>query len=129
MPALLVRELEDLSFKREAAIIKIMGRSTAACNMPHQTEATRSEALNLAALIVYRLFGDTQRRTQCYGRAFFGGLPLKHGLGLVSNADSRLQFLSSVASPMRSIIVKSASVKGNCERNFFDGSELQSFGA
>jgi hypothetical protein len=53
-----------------------MGRSITACNMPHQTGVTRSEALNLAAFLVYRTFGDTLRRNQCYGRAFFGGLPL-----------------------------------------------------
>jgi hypothetical protein len=45
--------------------------------MSHQTEATRSEALHLVNLLVYRLFGDGLRSTQCLGRAFFGGLQLK----------------------------------------------------
>ena len=114
----LVRELEALGYKREAIIIKILGQSIEAWSMPHQTEVTRSEALHLVTLLVYRLFGDGLRSTQCLGRAFFGGLPLKQWLDLVSNADARMQFLRSVASPLRSIIVESASGTGSCESRF-----------
>jgi hypothetical protein len=86
--------------------------------MPHQTEATRSEALHLVTLLVYRLFGGGFRSTQCLGRDFFGGLPLKQWPGLVSNEDARLQILSSVASQLRRIIVESASGTGSCESRF-----------
>jgi hypothetical protein len=55
----------------------------------HQTEATRLEAINLVALLVYRHFGGSLRSTQYLGRAFFGSLPLMQWLDLASSADAR----------------------------------------
>ena len=71
----LVLALGALGFTREAAILGILRQSVEAWHMPHQAEARRSDALHLVSLLVYRLFGDGLRNSQCLGRQFFGGPP------------------------------------------------------
>ena len=97
----LVKKLEALGYGREAVILKILGMNCEAWSMPHQTEAARTQALHLTALLVYRLFGDGIGSAQCLGRAQFGGIPLKQWLELLYNADARKQIVTSLTGAQR----------------------------
>jgi hypothetical protein len=97
----LVKKLEALGYGREAVILKILGMNCEAWSMPHQTEAARTQALHLTALLVYRLFGDGIESAQCLGRAQFGGIPLKQWLELLYNADARKQIVTSLTGAQR----------------------------
>ena len=124
----LVCSLRELGYTREAVILKILGRGVEAWSTPHQTEAARSKALHLLTLLVYRLFGDGLRSTQCLGRATFGGLECKQWLDLVCNADARVQLLRSTPWPLRGSVVDSALGTGNCESRFSTEASVNSSG-
>ena len=108
--AKLVSALRDLNYERDALVLEIFGRACEAWSAPCQTESTRSHALHLMSIMVYRFFGDGLMSASCLRSENIGGVTTRQLLNFVANADARRHVLEKLeVEERRSLCEKSMS--------------------